>query len=243
VIPIMITVMLAKWCGDIFGKRGIYESWIHLNEYPFLDHRDDKALPDVAVNRIMTSVDDLTIIPAVGHTIESLTKLLATTPYRGFPVVSDTANPILLGYISRNELSFALKSSDSRAGRDLPSETQAFFVHQPFADPMETVDLRPWMDQTPITLNSHISFSIVINMFQRLGLRYVLFVNKGILQGLLTKKDIWSILNGAEIRQQKGLGDGVFREENAVEEIALLGGSLEDQEVLIASPIEQRHML
>lgn len=243
VIPIMITVMLAKWCGDIFGKRGIYESWIHLNEYPFLDHRDDKALPDVAVSRIMTSVDDLTIIPAVGHTIESLTKLLATTPYRGFPVVSDTANPILLGYISRNELSFALKSSDSRAGRDLPSETQAFFVHQPFADPMETVDLRPWMDQTPITLNSHISFSIVINMFQRLGLRYVLFVNKGILQGLLTKKDIWSILNGAEIRQQKGLGDGVFRVENAVEEIALLGGSLEDQEVLIASPIAQRHML
>jgi chloride channel 3/4/5 len=230
VIPIMIAVMLAKWCGDIFGTRGIYESWIHLNEYPFLDHRDDNPPPDVTAHKVMTKIDDLTIITAVGHTIESLTKLLGNTAYRGFPVVLDTANPILLGYISRNELSFALKSSSSRDGRSLSSETQAFFVHQPFADPMETLDLRPWMDQTPITLNSNISFSIVLGMFQRLGLRYVLFVNKGILQGLLTKKDVWYILNGAEIRQQAGLGDGVLREENTAEEEGLLGAGVDDND-------------
>ncbi|KAL2004279.1 hypothetical protein VTN02DRAFT_4004 [Thermoascus thermophilus] len=222
VIPIMIAVMLAKWCGDTFGKRGIYESWIHLNEYPFLDHRDDIPPPDVSIHKVMTSVDDLTVISAVGHTIESLSNLLATTPYRGFPVVSDTENPILLGYISRTELSFALKSSASPAGRNLPPETQTFFVHQPFADPLETLDLRPWMDQTPITLNSRISFQVVLNMFQRLGLRYVLFVNKGVLQGLLTKKDVWLILDGAETQREKGFGDDDLRDNNAEEEVGLL---------------------
>jgi len=31
-----------------------------------------------------------------------------------------------------------------------------------------------------------------------LGLRYVIFVEKGGLRGLLTKKDVWLLLNGAD---------------------------------------------
>lgn len=219
VIPIMIAVMLAKWCADIFGTRGIYEAWIHLNEYPFLDHRDDTTGPDVPASKVMTAVDDMTVIPAVGHTVDSLHSLLMASPYRGFPVVSDTSNPILLGYISRNELSYALKHSSNKS---VPSDTQVFFVHQPFADPVETLDLRLWMDQTPITLNSNISFLIALRMFQRLGLRYVLFANKGILQGLLTKKDVWLILNEAESGKERGLEGDVLGEAHGGEEEGLL---------------------
>lgn len=228
VIPIMIAVMLSKWCGDIFGKRGIYESWIRLNEYPFLDHRDDTTPPDVSAHRVMTTVDDISIITATGHTIASIRSLLANTTYRGFPIVSDTSSPILLGYITRNELSFALKYSTSPTTRNLSDETQVFFSHQPFADPIDTLDLRPWMDQTPMTLNSNITFLIVLRMFQRLGLRYVLFANKGILQGLLTKKDVWSVLNGVEFRREEALRDDEFQDfgdRNEAEEVGLLDGN------------------
>jgi chloride channel 3/4/5 len=228
VIPIMIAVMLSKWCGDIFGKRGIYESWIRLNEYPFLDHRDDTTPPDVSAHRVMTTVDDISVLTATGHTIASIRGLLANTTYRGFPVVSETSKPILLGYITRNELSFALKYSTSPTTRNLSEETQVFFSHQPFADPVDTLDLRPWMDQTPITLNSNITFLIVLRMFQRLGLRYVLFANKGILQGLLTKKDVWSVLNGVEFRRQEALRDedfDDFQNRHEAEEVGLLDGN------------------
>ncbi|KAI5293083.1 hypothetical protein KEM55_007313, partial [Ascosphaera atra] len=108
VIPIMISVMLAKWCGDIFGKKSIYESWIHFKEYPFLDFKDDTPPPDVTVRQAMTKGSGLVVITAVGHTIQTLEDLLESTTYRGFPVVSDNSKPILLGYISRNELAFAL---------------------------------------------------------------------------------------------------------------------------------------
>lgn len=228
VIPIMIAVMLSKWCGDIFGKRGIYESWIRLNEYPFLDHRDDTMPPDVAAHTVMTTVDDASIITAAGHTIASIRSLLTNTTYRGFPVVTEASNPILLGYITRNELSFALKYSTSPSTRNLSDETQVFFSHQPFADPVDTLDLRPWMDQTPITLNSDITFLIVLRMFQRLGLRYVLFANKGILQGLLTKKDVWSVLNGVEFRREEALPNEDFRDfgtQHEAEEVGLLDGN------------------
>lgn len=240
VIPIMIAVMLSKWCGDTFGKRGIYESWIHLNDYPFLDQKDDTPPPDIPVSQVMTNVNDLTLITAVGHTVESLTNLLKTTSYRGFPVVSDTANPVLLGYISRNELSYALKTATLRNSSNLTPETQAYFSHQPFADPLETLDLRPWMDQTPITMNSRATFQIVLEMFQRLGLRYVLFVNRGILEGFLTKKDIWYTLEGVRNRRNEGFGDGVLRETHTEEEQGLLGS---DDHLSEISHLERRPSL
>lgn len=240
VIPIMIAVMLSKWCGDIFGKRGIYESWIQLKEYPFLDHRDDTAPPDVSAQKVMTSIDDLTVITAVGHTIDTLRNLLLTTSYRGYPVVTDMSNPVLLGYISRNELSYALKYAASPSDTELSNTAQVFFTHQPFADPSETLDLRPWMDQTPITLNSNTTFLIVLRMFQRLGLRYVLFADRGVLQGLLTKKDVWSIVSGSSSHKDETLLERTFAQPSAAEEVGLLG---DDDGTSLASSIERRQSL
>ena len=74
-------------------------------------------------------------------------------------------------------------------------------------------------------------------MFQRLGLRYVLFSNKGILQGLLTKKDVWSVLNGAESRKDKGFS---IDQVNAAEEVGLLGS---DDGNSLASSLERRPSL
>ncbi|KAL4943516.1 hypothetical protein BDV06DRAFT_189767 [Aspergillus oleicola] len=243
VIPIMIAVMLSKWCGDIFGKRGIYESWIHLNEYPFLDHRDDTSPPDVPAYTVMTKADDTTVLTAVGHTIGSLRNLLRTTSYRGFPVVTETSNPVLLGYISRNELSFALKDPTSPSGIELSESTQALFAHQPFADPMDTLDLRPWMDQTPITLNSGTTFLIVLRMFQRLGLRYVLFVNKGILEGLMTKKDVWSVINDPASRRREWTSDGTLGEGDTAEEVGLLESDNVTSVVPPLTPLDRRPSL
>ena len=210
VLPIMVAVMLSKWIGDAFGKRGIYESWIHFQGYPFLDNNDDTAIPDVPVAQIMTRFEDLVSIPATGHTIESLRALLTEHRFRGFPVVNDLREATLLGYISRTELQFALDSAAS-AARSLPPSTACYFQHSPLADPTVTLDLRPWMDQTPITLNSKTSFLLTKDMFGKLGLRFVLFTNRGALTGLLTKKDLWYVLNEGE-DGRVGYGAGVLRE-------------------------------
>lgn len=230
VLPIMIAVMVSKWVGDAFGKRGIYESWIRFNGYPFLDNSDETPIPDIPVSQIMTRVEDLVVLTATGHTIQSLTNILATHPYRGFPVVSDPREAILLGYISRAELHYNLQTS-TQGSRGLPPETEAYFSHQPLADPRTTLDLRPWMDQTPITLPSRASLLLTANYFQKLGLRYVLFSDRGVLQGLLTKQDVWYVLNGAEETRRTNANDGMgmtsgfTREGNQGEEAGLLNGN------------------
>ncbi|CZR66812.1 related to chloride channel protein 3 [Phialocephala subalpina] len=231
VLPIMIAVMISKWVGDAFGKRGIYESWIHFNEYPFLDNSEETLIPDIPVSQIMTRIDDLIVLTATGHTIESLTNILATQPFRGFPVISDPREAILLGYISRAELEYNIRTS-TEAPRSLPPETEAFFSHQPLADPRTTLDLRPWMDQTPLTLPSRSNLLLTANYFQKLGLRYVLFSDRGVLQGLLTKKDVWYVLNGAEeTRRTMGSDDtmtGLTREGGQGEQEGLLSRDGDD---------------
>jgi chloride channel 3/4/5 len=203
VLPIMIAVMLSKWVGDAFGKAGIYESWIHFQKYPFLDNKDDTPVPDISISEVMTRAEDLICLTATNHTIDSLRELLREHSYRGFPVVTATEST-LLGYISRTELAFALDSSS----QTLPGTTECYFQHEPYADPTTTLDLRPWMDQTPITLNSRSSLMLTNEMFQKLGLRFVVLANQGRLAGLVTKKDIWSVLNEIDDGARR-----VFREE------------------------------
>jgi chloride channel 3/4/5 len=198
VLPIMVAVMISKWVGDVFSRRGIYESWIHFNEYPFLDNSEDMtAVPDIPASQAMTRIEDLVVLTAAGHTISSLDSILESHPYRGFPVISDPREAILLGYISRAELRHNLRLATG-SPRSLPPETETFFSHQPLADPRTTLDLRPWMDQTPLTLSSRTPLHLVVAYFQKLGLRYVLFADRGVLQGILTKKDVWYVLNGAD---------------------------------------------
>ncbi|EKD21254.1 chloride channel protein [Drepanopeziza brunnea f. sp. 'multigermtubi' MB_m1] len=229
VLPIMIAVMASKWVGDAFGKRGIYESWIHFNEYPFLDNSEETVIPDIPVSQIMTRIEDLVVLTATGHTIESLSGILASHPYRGFPVISDPKDAILLGYISRAELEYNLRSS-TEAPRSLPPDTEVFFSHQSMADPQTTLDLRPWMDQTPLTLPARSNLLLTASYFQKLGLRYVLFSGRGVLQGLLTKKDVWYVLNGAEETRRTMGADGMpesmglTRESGEEEERGLLRG-------------------
>src|SRR6202012_5573354 len=98
VLPIMIAVMISKWVGDAISPRGIYESWIQFNGYPYLENRDENSasIPDVPVNQIITRIEDLMVITATGHTIQSLNNLLESHQFRGFPIIDNPRDAVLL---------------------------------------------------------------------------------------------------------------------------------------------------
>lgn len=237
VLPIMISVLIAKWVGDAFGLRGIYESWIGFNGYPYLDNRDDNigssgVGADAPVSGLMTRIEDLVVLSATGHTISSLSHFLAQYPFRGFPVVASKSSNLLLGYISRTELSYALTSSRARG---LSEATEAFFSHQPYVDPNSTLDLRPWMDQTPITLSSKANFQLAYSLFLKLGLRYVIFADNGKLKGVLSKKDAWRLMSesvGDDMdigMDRRGVEASRTAEEGEAESSGLLSHDVQDE--------------
>jgi chloride channel 3/4/5 len=65
------TVMISKWVGDAFDKEGIYDGWIRINEYPFLDTKEEYVYNTLA-SQVMTRVEELVVITATGHTLDSL---------------------------------------------------------------------------------------------------------------------------------------------------------------------------
>lgn len=260
VLPIMIAVMLAKWIGDIFSTRGIYESWIQFNEYPYLENKDDTNMPHTLVSNLMTRIEEMKFIDASrSYTVDALWNLLRKTTFRGFPVVAlkqgtkdDTSETVtgvatnrtsvrentFLGYISRAELAFALErvtnsSNTSPTPQPETADVQAlcYFTYHTDIASGRGIDFRPWMDQTPITLNANSSLQLAVNMFQKLGLRYLLFVERGAFRGILTKKDVWWILSASE--------DGRKSADFIVNTESLRDPDLEDDD----SPEEARGLL
>ena len=75
-------------------------------------------------------------------------------------------------------------------------------------------------------------------------MRYILFSDRGVLQGILTKKDLWYVLNGAEeTRRTEGVAGvvntGLMREDGDGEEEGLLRGEDEGHANTPNSPGER----
>lgn len=241
VLPIMTGVMVSKWVSDSCNRKGIYESWIRYMEYPYLDNHVDESIPDVSVESIMTTVEDLTTIPANYVTIKSLKDLLDTTQSRGFPIVRSETDMTLIGYITAAELRNAVDSIPFR----VKENSYCTFLSQqqlskttvgshkrgrsfvPYTDDVDEVQfpdsvsheynnaynpdelddfisdtlpisLRKYAELTPMTLSWDASLQLAASMFQKLGLRFILFTCRGQLKGMLTRKDVWQMINSID---------------------------------------------
>lgn len=84
-LPIMITLMVAKWTGDFFNK-GIYDIHIGLRGVPLLEWETEVEMDRLRASDIMEP--NLTYV--YPHTrIQSLVSILRTTVHHAFPVVTE----------------------------------------------------------------------------------------------------------------------------------------------------------
>lgn len=100
-----IVVGVTKAVSDRFGKGGIADRMIWSNGFPFLDNKEDHVF-NVPVSHAMTT--DPTILPASGSRLHEAEHLLSDNKFQGFPIVEDRSNKILVGYIGRTELRYAI---------------------------------------------------------------------------------------------------------------------------------------
>lgn len=71
VLPIMISVMVAKWVGDAFGEEGIYSTWIAMRRYPWLAPVEYKDKGEVA-GEVMIPVGNLVVVRSGVNTLGDL---------------------------------------------------------------------------------------------------------------------------------------------------------------------------
>lgn len=78
---------------------------IWFNGFPFLDNKEDHVF-NVPVSRVMTSNPQF--LPASDLTVREAEHLINDNQFQGFPIVEDSASKILVGYIGRTELRYAI---------------------------------------------------------------------------------------------------------------------------------------
>lgn len=78
---------------------------IWFNGFPFLDNKEEHSF-GVPVSAVM--IRDLVLLPSVGVKLDEVESILAETQFGGFPIVQDRESKVLLGYIGRTELKYAI---------------------------------------------------------------------------------------------------------------------------------------
>ncbi|KAK6596082.1 voltage gated chloride channel [Botrytis cinerea] len=204
ILPTMIVVGVTKAVSEFFGKGGIADRMIWFNGFPFLDNKEEHTF-GVPVSQVMTG--DVVILPTTGYTMRHLEKLLLEDRYQGFPIVEDRVSKILVGYIGRTELRYAI----DRVKRDRTISPSAKCYFSPPSnnstlDPMtpttpaasttfegmasSSVDFSRFIDSTPVTVHPRLPLETVMELFQKIGPRVILIEYHGKLEGLVTVKDV-----------------------------------------------------
>jgi len=197
IVPIMISIVCGKWVADAFGRQGLYPTRIlQLHGYPWIDAYAEMELIGPAMDIMSKTMVCLTVY---GETMDSLKKTLATYPYHGFPIIDNSEEMSMYGYVARSDLEIAMESHSLEAQNN--QFIPVHFSHDP--PPYQTpnfLDFSPAVDKHPIKVLPHTPIDRVLGLFQGLGLRYVLVMShKGTLLGLIKKKDLLLY-----IRQHKG---------------------------------------
>lgn len=224
-----IVVGVTKAVSERFGKGGIADRMIWFSGFPFLDNKEDDTF-NVPVSTVSTAASSLKCLPVTGLTVSDVEKLLSETKYSGFPIVEDVATMILVGYIGRTELRYALDRG--RRDKRVPMHAKCSFhpsTRTPSMTPTTpgpgvsfddlsetgsqvTLDLAKFIDTTPITVHPRLPLETAMELFKKLGPRVILVEFRGKLHGLVTVKDCLKYQFQVEAhenpRQDSGIKDG-----------------------------------
>lgn len=195
---------VTKAVGERFGKGGIADRMIWFNGFPFLDNKEEHTF-GVPVSQVMTS--EVTSLPSSGLNLQAVEQLLSQTRYQGFPVVEDRASKLLLGYIGRTELRYAI---DRTTKEGFISPNAKCFFTQPPSTTLQTPSINPppitfeaiesstgqqsidfsrFIDPTPLAVHPRLPLETVMEVFKKMGPRVILVEYRGRLAGLVTIKD------------------------------------------------------
>ncbi|KAF8075038.1 Cl-channel protein [Lyophyllum atratum] len=189
VLPIMICVMTSKWVGDAMGKDGIYSVWIAMRNYPWLPPVDYHDKGETGAD-IMKPLERLVVIDDEQLSTRDLENLLEKYTYDGFPVVRQRQ---LIGFATRDRVKEALEMLAPEDVSDVRKKC-SFSIRDSLLPEASRINLSVCLEEAVLQLRKEVPQELVVNMFQKLNLRRVLFTHTGELMGMTTKADVVLLL-------------------------------------------------
>lgn len=221
-VPHMLAILTSKWVADsLSGKESVYDLAQNVLGHPFLDIDHSmqlvQKLPQHAiVAEILPpkqTMDEITVnVPDHSNTVSRalLVKKLHQLQARGLMdaglVLVNQTTGILQGYLGQAELEFGLGSlsglhndQNMEEVRLLSSAAAAPSGEEEEEQEQENIiDLSHFVDRTPLTLSAVAPMEYAVEMFGKLGLRYLMITEEGTgkIVGVVIKKRLVAYLDG-----------------------------------------------
>lgn len=217
VLPLMLTLMCARFTGNVFNE-GLYDIHIKLKGIPFLEPEVPSIAEkyEIVASQVMSSdVKCLRPIERAGVVYD----LLRSCSHGTFPIVDSDSTGTLYGTATRDMLCTLLQrkaygspnilNAEDEAGLSLGPKRvsplvqwdtlERVYPRYPTVDDVDMrsadrnclLDLRPYANTAPYTINETASIQRSYRLFRTLGLRTLCVVNHtNQVVGIITRKDL-----------------------------------------------------
>ena len=213
VLPLMLVVMSARLVGNIFNE-GLYDIHIKNHNLAFLDEDESIShlpdLHDLKVNDIMSKHP--IVLPQVLR-VGDVYDILKRSKHHCYPITDETDSsmqPLLCGIITRKVIctliknkAFGAPTTDVTSSRRLSpliswEKLECIYPRYPDIEQLSitelercsVIDLRPYIDFAPYSVNERSSVQRAYRMFRTLVLRHLCVTNKfNRVLGILTRAD------------------------------------------------------
>lgn len=194
IVPNMIAILVAKWVADALEREGVYDLAQTVLGHPFLNADDAMSLVQqeaFLVEELIPptqTMHEITVeVPHDGKVPRRLLEEKLGQLHRrglmdaGLVLVQQGQ---LQGYLAEGELEFGLKD----VGQVWPSDTSVRLLG-PGEDDSE-FDMSIFVDRTPLCVCAKAPMEYAVEMFGKLGLRYLCVTEEGSgrLVGVIIKK-------------------------------------------------------
>ncbi|RSH90660.1 glycerol ethanol, ferric requiring protein [Saitozyma podzolica] len=126
-LPVMITLLVTKAVSNQFGGGGMADQVIKFNGFPFLEQesKEDEDAFFQPIANVMKK--DLAVMFASGVPLQTISEIVQSTNYQGFPVVRSEEDRTIIGFVRKSELRYALERA--RRTRNIASNATCTFLH------------------------------------------------------------------------------------------------------------------
>jgi chloride channel 7 len=201
-MPIMMTIIIAKWVGDLFNIS-LYDLHVELRCIPFVEQQPSG-------NQYHSTACDIMNAPVLSLpqkvTAADVIQLLNKCSHNGFPVVVAQENPKFCGLILRSQLVVMLNKQMFGCGEaalegvclndfatSLSSKHKVLAPFDLARYGNEILDLSMFMNPAPSSVQRSCPLSRVHVMFRSLGLRHLPVINGDcMIEGIIGRKEIMS---------------------------------------------------
>ncbi|AQZ18673.1 GEF1 (YJR040W) [Zygosaccharomyces parabailii] len=199
IIPTMIVVAITRIVMSNSGvPGGIADQMIQVNGFPLMESEDEDGFMEDHVAEEIMSQNLTTINEKITlSNLESMIYDSQTVLTSGFPIVKEDygmrTEKKCIGYVLRRDIMSRLLVIESDTGGanrtivDFGGSDSTLTVQSEGA---QSLSFRDIVNSCPIFVKLGTPTSLIFRMFQQLGCKVIMVENDGMLQGLITRKDI-----------------------------------------------------